>query len=91
MWRGERKCLCSQDWEEATNYLNVAAEAYEDAIRFVPDFPEPGLKEGIEQGAPLAETRPHAMDTLHHERLGMGHLEMARELKIELDNMRKNE
>lgn len=90
LW-GNTNVFAQQDWAEATKHLNVAAEAYEDATRFVPDFPEPDLRGGMEQGAPLAETRPHAMDTFHHEHLGLGHLERARELKSELDNMRKTE
>lgn len=83
--------MIRKDWKEAVRHLNVAAEAYDDAVHIVPDFPEPDPRGGMEQGAPLVQTRPHDMQTFHHENLGMAHLQRARDLKADLCIMRKTE
>ncbi|CAM9596625.1 unnamed protein product [Ectocarpus fasciculatus] len=70
------------DWEEAARLLNVAAEAYEDIVHVVPDFPDVAGA-----GPPLAKTRPHDMDTFHHVNLAMAHLQGARKVAIEIDDM----
>ncbi|CAM9407149.1 unnamed protein product, partial [Ectocarpus sp. 6 AP-2014] len=70
------------DWEEAARLLNVAAEAYEDVVHVVPDFPDVAG-----EGPPLAKTRPHDMDTFHHVNLAMAHLRGARKVAIEIDDM----
>lgn len=71
-----------KDWEEAARLLNVAAEAYEDVVHVVPDFPDVAG-----EGPPLAKTRPHDMDTFHHVNLAMAHLQGARKVAIEIDDM----
>lgn len=63
-------------------HLNVAANEYDDAIHAVPDFPNPAGR-----GPPLAKTRPHDMDAFHHTNLGMAHLQKAREVAMELEDL----
>lgn len=65
----------------------MAAEEYHSVIYTVPDFPEPDPTGGMDRGSSLAHTRPHHMDTFHHENLGLGHLGRARELKKDLENI----
>eukprot|EP00904_Undaria_pinnatifida_P013165 jgi/Undpi1/897/HiC_scaffold_10.g04361.m1 len=72
-------------WEEAVRHLNVAAEAYDDLINIVPDFPS---AEGL--GPPLAQTRPHDMSTFHHSNLGVAHLARAREVAAEAERRMAN-
>lgn len=60
----------------------MAAEAYEDVVHVVPDFPDVAG-----EGPPLAKTRPHDMDTFHHVNLAMAHLQGARKVAIEIDDM----
>lgn len=67
-------------------HLTVAAEAYDDAIHVVPDFPD---TEG--RGAPLALARPHDTDTFHHRNLGLAHLQRAREVAAALMERRGDE
>lgn len=60
----------------------MAANAYDDAIHIVPDFPDASGR-----GPPLAKTRPHDTDAFHHTALGVAHLQMAREVDSELDDI----
>ena len=71
-----------KSWEEAVRHLNVAADAYDDVIHIVPDFPDAGGRD-----PPLAQTRPHDMSAFHHSNLGVAHLERAREAAAEVDKM----
>lgn len=76
-----------QAWKEAAQFLGVAANAYDDAIHVVPDFPEAGSGEG----PPLAKTRPHDMDSFHHVNLGVAHLRGGREASTEIEDMKRAE
>lgn len=79
-------------------HLTVAAQEYDDDIHVVPDFPNiDDDKTGggthaqgtQQQTATLARMRPHDMDTFHHENLGMAHLQRARELVKDLEDMKQ--
>lgn len=71
-------------WEEAVQHLNVAAQAYEDAIRVVPDFPD-----SVGQGPPLARTRAQDVHNFHHENLGVAHLQRARAITASIEELEK--
>eukprot|EP00752_Nemacystus_decipiens_P011953 g10598.t1 len=75
------------NWKEAARFLDVAANAYDDAINTAPDFPGPASDEGL----PLAKTRPHDMDSFHHANLGVAHLRGAREASTEIEEMKRAE
>ena len=60
----------------------MAADAYDDVVHVVPDFPDVGGR-----GPPLAQTRPHDMSTFHHCNLGVAHLGRAREVAAEVERM----
>lgn len=76
-----------QDWKEAARFLDVAANAYDDAINVAPDFPDPDSGEG----PPLAKTRPHDMDSFHHVNLGLAHLRGGREASAAVEEMKRAE